>query len=527
MLLYSGERKVWKKEIKHFFFKRRDVEKITITHKGKYYNVEYSIVNVSELEGKLRIDSEYYDPFYLSQIKKIMSHNWVLLKKLLKEPIYNGFDYRYFEEIGTPYVRVGDIKDFIIYLENTVKVNPIKKPKKILLEIGDILLTRKGTVGEVAIIYSKNLKNIIISSEIMKLGPDNSKINPYYLMVFLKSHFGEIQITQNVHGIAHVSITQEALENIKIPIPSDSFQKFIEKLVLKSYEERQKAEQLYKQAEEILLKELELKNWKPKTKKIKIGGIEFEEEENISIRMLSDVRKADRMDAEYWEPKYDEIEELIKNYKNGYDYLNNLTSPRTGYAFNSKDYVDEGIPLLRITNITSKGIDMSLNPVFLPNYYLDKYKIFTVKKDDLVISLTGGRIGEGVIGKAFVYLDEKPALLNQRILRLRLKSDKIKNINIIALIINHLNQLIVRESVGGVQANISHKQILRLPIPMINLQTQQKISQLIQQSFKARENSKKLLEIAKRTVEIYIEKHEKEGLSYAKNKLREINDQIS
>ena len=40
--------------------------------------------------------------------------------------------------------------------------------------------------------------------------------------------------------------------------------------------------------------------------------------------MISEVVKTYRMDAEYWEPKYDEIEKLIKSYKNGYDYLPNL-----------------------------------------------------------------------------------------------------------------------------------------------------------------------------------------------------------
>ena len=35
---------------------------ITGTHKGKYYDVEYSIVNVSELEEDLRIGAETYHP---------------------------------------------------------------------------------------------------------------------------------------------------------------------------------------------------------------------------------------------------------------------------------------------------------------------------------------------------------------------------------------------------------------------------------------------------------------------------------
>ena len=56
---------------------------ITATHKGKYFDTEYSIVNVSELEGELRIDAEYYDLFYLRNEGKIKRKKWEYLGNLL------------------------------------------------------------------------------------------------------------------------------------------------------------------------------------------------------------------------------------------------------------------------------------------------------------------------------------------------------------------------------------------------------------------------------------------------------------
>ena len=67
---------------------------ITATHEGKYYDVEYSIVNISELEGESRIDAEYYDPFYLKQfrlfknIKQIREIKKDIRYGLYVEPIY-------------------------------------------------------------------------------------------------------------------------------------------------------------------------------------------------------------------------------------------------------------------------------------------------------------------------------------------------------------------------------------------------------------------------------------------------------
>jgi len=490
---------------------------ITATNKGKYYDVEYSIVNVSELERELRIDAEYYEPVYLYQIKKIISKNWMPLKKLLKEPISNGFDYRYFEEVGTPYIRVGDIKDFVIYLENAVRVNPIKKPKKILLEIGDILLTRKGTVGEVSIIYSEKLRNIIISSEIMKLRPNSSKINPYYLMVFLKSYFGEIQISQNIHGIAHVSITQEALENLKISIPSDTFQKFIEKLVLKAYEERQKAEQFYKQAEEILLEELGLKNWKPKTKKTKIGGQEFKEEENISIRTLSNVIKADRMDAEYWEPKYDEIEEMIKSFE--YEKLCRLAS-NSYETFNPKtcDY----FYYLEIANVDLVTGNYELKKLPCASAPSRAKKIVD-EKDILISTVRPNRNAVAFV----IRKDKDPFVASTGFCKLKVMDERILPEYLFVLFKTDLyRELLIRKTTATMYPAVSENDIMQLDIPILPMDIQEHIRDLVMIGFQSRENSKKLLEIAKKTVEIYIEKDEEEGLNYARNKLNELNIEI-
>ena len=49
----------------------------------------------------------------------------------------------------------------------------------------------------------------------------------------------------------------------------------------------------------------------------------------------------------------------------------------------------------------------------------------------------------------------------------------------------------------------------------------------MQRSFKARENSKELLEIAKRTVELYIEQDENKGIYYAKNEVKELGIEIN
>jgi hypothetical protein len=487
---------------------------ITAEHKGKMYDVEYSIVNVSELEKGLRIDAEYYEQCYMYDTNKITMHNFSSLKDLQKVPIINGFDYREFIHDGIPYIRVGDIKNFAIDLNNCVYVKPKIIPNKIALEKDDILLTRKGTVGEIATIHSEDLKKLIISSEIMRIRIDRGKINPYFVAVSLYSYFGRIQIVQALHGIAHVSITQDALENVKIPIPSDAFQKQIENLALKAYEEREKVEKLYKQAEDILLEELGLNNWKPKTKKVKIGGKEFEEEENISIRNLSEVAKADRLDAEYWEPKYDEmIKKLIGNYKT--EKLKNIAS----FINHGKQpyYVENGeVPILTQKHLGAQLLSLYSEIINMPDTprtdrgFSKIYPEYLLRAGDVLFYSVGA-----YLGRTNAVLEDLEGVPASFITLIRTIQEICNPIYLALFLNSKIGQLQSEKwKSASAQQYIYPKEIKEFIIPILPPETQQKLASLIQQSHEARKKSKKLLEIAKRAVEIAIEKNEKEALSY-------------
>jgi len=63
-----------------------------------------------------------------------------------------------------------------------------------------------------------------------------------------------------------------------------------------------------------------------------------------------------------------------------------------------------------------------------------------------------------------------------------------------------------RIGTGGVQTNISYKDIKNILIPILPKSTQQKIADLVKQSHQARKRAKELLEEAKLKVEELIEK---------------------
>ena len=124
-----------------------------------------------------------------------------------------------------------------------------------------------------------------------------------------------------------------------------------------------------------------------------------------------------------------------------------------GYAFKSDDYVTtEGIPLIRIGDIKPE-IDFN-EAQKVPEEYASIFKTFAVKKNDILVALTGA-----TIGKSSVYKSTRPALLNQRVAILRPKGKTHNNFLKFFIDSDIFKKLIEYECVGGAQENIGKKEI--------------------------------------------------------------------
>jgi type I restriction enzyme M protein len=231
-----------------------DAENLLLTELGlkDWKPTEESIAVKSFSESFLssgRLDAEYYQPKFYQVEEAIQSCSFHSQRLgSLIEPIQNGFDYREYTEEGTPYIRVGDVKNGQINFESAVKIpmtiSDIDKP--VGLKTGDILFTRKGSFGNSAVVTELEL-NAIISSEIMLLRLTSvfkQEILPEYVSLFLNSKFGYLQVERRVHGVAYYSISQPDLANLLIPmLPISQQQKIVDKIKL-SFVLKQKSKQL-------------------------------------------------------------------------------------------------------------------------------------------------------------------------------------------------------------------------------------------------------------------------------------------
>ncbi|MFA4835865.1 MAG: restriction endonuclease subunit S [Dehalococcoidia bacterium] len=209
---------------------------------------------LSETQQIARIDAEFFQPKYyrLRERLNACSFRNVELNNLIA-PIKNGYDYREFGEEGLPYIRVGDISNGRLDIENAKRVNikweDIKKD--IRLKKGDVLLTRKGSYGNAAYVR-EGQTDCVISSEIMLLRILDSSLLPEYLTVYLNSPIGFQQVERFVHGDAFYSISQPSLASVRVIMATRQIQEKIAALVRKADTSRDESRRLLAEAKRMV-----------------------------------------------------------------------------------------------------------------------------------------------------------------------------------------------------------------------------------------------------------------------------------
>lgn len=473
----------------------------------KYPHLELAVLPLSQVnkdnESK-RIDSEYFKKEYLENEKLLLNLDSVKLSNFCSF-ICNGVDCRDYDESGLKYIRTGDIKDYGLDLYNCATIRD-DFTSNIKLEMGDLLITRKGNYGKSQVVDNKEILESIISSEIFQL--KLKEINPYFVDIFLKSKFGQIQFEKNIHGVSNFSVTQEALLNFLIPQFSQDFQLEIERLVKVSHKALEDSKTLYKEAENLLYESLGLDFINPleslQSTESSLRCAKSRNDDiiakyphlNISIRTLTQsYGKSGRLDSEYYQSKYDAIERTIKDYQGGYCRLQDLIlSYSGGFAFSSDDYLESGdLALIRINNIKNANLDMS-NAVYLKNNAINLSPKDKVKQGDILISMSGS------IGLSCLVREYIEAMTNQRILKVSIKDF---SGDVLVLLLNSIFCKLQFERIGtgGVQTNISSVDILNVLIPKIDSTAREQITSKIQKSFALRKVAKDLLESAKSKVE--------------------------
>lgn len=153
--------------------------------------------------------------------------------------------------------------------------------------------------------------------------------------------------------------------------------------------------------------------------------------------------------------------------------LGDVCSVKGGYAFKSSDFINKGFPVLKIANITNNLIEFDNNSSYLDEKNVNKYSEYIVEQGDILIALSGA-----TTGKYGIYEHEYKALLNQRVGRVRPKSNLIDS-KYLYYFMSKLQEKILYKAGGAAQPNISTDEIAKLLIPLPSLDIQVQITKVL------------------------------------------------
>lgn len=464
--------------------------------------MQYSIVNKSRLHVNLRIDAEFYSPEFLKLEKTLNSHNterFFTYSAFVKKGIFD-LSPDFYRAQGVPLIRTSEIKDPQIDFSSTVFLdeNTQNLNRKTELSPGDIVFTKIGAyIGDVAMLPQKygryNFSQNVTGVKLRK------GINtPGFLLAYLLSKYGNGQIKRIIMLSGQGKLELEDVKNIRVVLLGEKLQQLAHMIVLQAETQKEKSINIYKDAEQVILSELGFLDWKPKHR------LSF-------FKKFSDTNTAGRIDAEYFQPMYDDILDAVKKYGNGFDLVGNLFKQnRSGF----KNKPDELYRYVEISSVnTSSG---EIDPLLLLGNELPVNAKIKLNSGDLIISKV--RTYRGAV--AIVQNDRFVGSGAFTVLR---ESEKInKETAYVFFKSAPILRLSLKYNSGTSYPVIDDKDILNLPFPVMREKAQKDIKQKITEMYETKALSKRLLDIAKLGVEMAIEKSEKDAQNWIDAELKKL-----
>ena len=456
--------------------------------------MQYSIINLQEIPVEstiLRLDSEFFHPKIVRTKRTIRSKEHSTLRKIGATIIHPSEIKREYEETGIQILLAQNIRDnFMDFSVSVFMSNKFEKNlHKNRLEYGDVALTRSGAnYGQCAPYLGLPLKIFACADDLVI---KRSKLPGTYLSTYLNTSFGKNLIESCKYGGSQPHISPQTLYDIPIYTPSDHLINKIDIQIQNSFESTKNAKVQYHQAQTLLLSELGLAAWQPKQRLTFIGN-------------YSDTQRAGRIDADYFQPKYDDIINAIKRYPSGWDTLGNLVHLKDK-NFKPEDKTE--YKYIELANIANNG--EITNCMMAQGHDLPSRARRKVAMGDVIVSSIEGSLSSiALIEKEY---DQALCSTGFHVLN----SQVFNSDTLLVLMKSMIGQLQLKKGCSGtILTAINQNELSNIYLPRIPDYQQTQIQQKVIESFNLRHQSKHLLKCAKRAVEIAIEQDEHTAIDW-------------
>jgi len=469
--------------------------------------VELTLSEVLSENDVFRIDNDFFQKEFILISKKFKNNHRLeeYTQAIICGPFGSTIQDDTYQETGVIVVRPFNLVNFKVENTNLVYISEsdIVEKRLKLFHKGALLFSRVGDVR--CGVLTQN--EVTISPNIIATELKGENYSSYFLSVFFNSKYGLLQIMRSVKTVAQPTISTDTVRNLKLPEISKQFQNECERLLLSAFEMEIKSCNLYQKAEDLLLTELGLKDWQPT-------------EESIAVKSFSEsFLSSGRLDAEYYQPKYDQVEEAIQSCSFHCQRLGTLIEPILN-GFDYRDYTEEGTPYIRVGDIKNGQINIE-STVKIPITISDVDKSVGLQVGDILFTRKGSFGNSAIVTEL-----EIDSIISSEIMLLRLTLIFKQEIlpEYVSLFLNSkFGYLQVERRVHGVAYySISQPDLANVLIPILPKSQQQKIVDKIKSSFLLKQKSKQLLEIAKIGVEKAIETDEETATAWINQQLESL-----
>lgn len=388
------------------------------------------------------------------------------------------------ENTGYKFLRITDIQGGYVNW-NTVPFCKINEQDylKYKLISEDIVIARTGnSTGENYIFY-KNIENkkTVFASYLIRFRIDKNKAIPYYIWLCLRTQKWLNFVSNSASGSAQKGANAKVLGNFPINLPNMSRQAVIADFfrnINNKIELNTQTNQTLEQIAQVIFKHWFI-DFAPVHAKANAlaAGASPEQAELATMASLSGKTLEEITALQHTAPEaYHQLQQTARAFPSelvesemglvpkGWEQttLSQICEMKNGYAFKSKEWTNDGVPVIKIGSVKPMLIELDGGSfVALENKKLRAD--FLAQEGDILVSLTGEYIGE--VGR--VSYQEK-AMINQRVAKF-IPKEIINTISYYSFIYCISRQKSFRtfieiNSKGSAQANISTKEILSYPI---------------------------------------------------------------
>jgi type I restriction enzyme S subunit len=442
-----------------------------------------NLVRLSEAVTNNRFSAEFFDPRYV--FEPAAGAEWSPIGRVLKKCEYGLSISMNSVGKGYPIFRMNELEGcFALRPGKFANISQSEFNANALQE-NDVLFNRTNSfefVGRTGIV--KDQTDCTFASYLIRLVPDTSRLLPEFLTVYLNTPFGIGQIKRRaMRSINQANVSGSEVRKILIPLVDLSKQKEVANLVNAAFTKQRDGLSYHATAQSLMETGLRL----DKLTDHKPMGY---------VAHFSDLESSHRLDAQHYQPRF---KQLI-------DHLS-------------------GFSLARVRDIRSLN-RRGLQPVYLPNGDFDvvnsqhlgskhidyqglektSEKSFAaapaahIQPNDLLIYTTGA-----YIGRTNVYLSDAPAMASNHVNILRLQPDI--DAAYMALVFQSIvGQFQTQQHArGSAQAELYPSDIDRYVVPMLAIDKQRAIGDLVRASLMKQQESQLLLAQAKARVIQFIE----------------------